>query len=47
MREFMQEFLKVGMYFDNVEELTIKGVSVEGAIGEQLIANHVGKLNVE
>ena len=45
MREFMQEYLKVGMYFDNVEELTVKGVSVDGAIGDALITNHVGSLN--
>ena len=47
MREFMEEFLKVGMYFDNVEELTVRGVDVEGAIGDSLITKHVGKLNVE
>lgn len=46
MREFMEEFLKVGMYFDNVEELNVKGVSVEGAIGDPLITNNVGKLNI-
>ena len=47
MREFMQEYLKVGMYFDNVNELTVRDVEVEGAIGESLIANHVGKITEE
>lgn len=46
MREFMEEFLKVGMYFDNVESLTVRGVSVEGAIGEPLITSHVGSLDL-
>ena len=35
------------MYFDNVESLTVRGVSVEGAIGESLIAKHVGTLTEE
>lgn len=47
MREFMQECLRLGMYFDNVESLTVRGVSVEGAIGESLIAKHVGTLTEE
>ena len=44
MREFMEEYLRVGMYFDNVEELTVKNVNVSGAEGDPLIAKHVGKL---
>ena len=47
MREFMEPFLRVGMYFDNVNELTVRGVEVDGAIGESLIANHVGKITEE
>ena len=47
MREFMEEFLRVGMYFDNVEELTVRGVSIDGASGEPLIAKHVEKLTEE
>ena len=46
MREFMEPFLKVGMYFDNVESLTVRGVSVEGALGEPLITSHVGTLDL-
>lgn len=44
MREFMDEFLKVGMYFDNVESLTVKKVEVDGAIGDELIVKNVGKV---
>ena len=44
MREFMEEYLKVGMYFDNVKRLVIRGVSVEGAQGDALITNHIGEL---
>jgi len=47
MREFMKEFLKVGMYFDNVEKLTVRGVSVEGAIGDALVASHIGELQLD
>ena len=45
MREFMEEFCRVGMYFDNVRTLNIKNVSVDGAIGEDLVIDHIGKLN--
>ena len=47
MREFMEEFLRVGMYFDNVKDLTVRRVKVEGASTEALIANHVGALHEE
>ena len=45
MREFMEEFCRVGMYFDNVRRLNIEDVSVEGAIGDDLIIDHIGALN--
>ena len=44
MREFMEEYLRVGMYFDNVRELNVRRVNVEGASTEALIAKHVGTL---
>ena len=44
MREFMEEFCRVGMYFDNVERLTVNNVSVEGAVGDELIAKNIGEL---
>ena len=44
MREFMEEFLRVGMYFDNVSKLTVKNVTLNGVIGEELIAKNIGKL---
>ena len=44
MREFMEEFLKVGMYFDNVKKLSVSEVSVEGVIGDELIANNIGEI---
>ena len=44
MREFMEEFCRVGMYFDNVRKLTINNVTVEGVIGDDLIANHITEL---
>lgn len=44
MREFMEEFCRVGMYFDNVGKLTVKNVTLEGVIGDELIAKNIGKL---
>lgn len=44
MREFMDEFCRVGMYFDNVRRLCISNVSVSGVIGDQLITDHIGEL---
>ena len=44
MREFMDDFCRVGMYFDNVSRLIIDNVTVEGAVGEELIADHIGEL---
>ena len=44
MREFMEEFCRVGMYFDNVSKLTVKNVKLEGVIGDELIADHIGEL---
>ena len=44
MREFMEEFCRVGMYFDNVSRLTVKNIDITGVVGEELIANHIGEL---
>lgn len=44
MREFMEEYCRVGMYFDNVGRLTVENVTLEGVVGEELIANHIGEL---
>ena len=46
MREFMEEFYKVGMYFDNVQSLTVRDVSVEGCIGEPIIPKNVERLEL-
>ena len=41
MRSFLDQVCKLGMYFDNVETLTLSNVDIDGAEGENLIANHV------
>lgn len=43
-QDYLEPYCKVGMYFNNVETLTIRNVTVEGAEGEELIANNIGKL---
>ena len=40
----MEDFCRVGMYFDNVKKLSVRDVSVEGVIGDELIANHIGEI---
>lgn len=44
MREFMEEFCRKGMYFDNVRTLTVDNVTLEGVDGEELLTSHIGKL---
>ena len=44
MREFMDDFCRVGMYFDNVERLYIENVTLDGVVGKDLVADHVSKL---
>ena len=44
MREFMEEFCRVGMYFDNVSRLVVKNVKLEGVVGDELVADHIGEL---
>ena len=44
MREFMEDFCRVGMYFDNVNRLTVSNVSLKGVVGDELVTSHIGKL---
>ena len=45
MRNFAEKLCRAGMYFDNVESLTVKNVNISGQLGDELIAKNVGKLN--
>ncbi len=44
MRDFLDPFCKVGMYFDNVGTLTVRNVTLEGVEGEELLASNIGTL---
>lgn len=44
MRKFMEEFCRVGMYIDNVKSLTVSDVSLDGVIGEELVAGNIGEI---
>ena len=44
MREFMEDFCRVGMYFDNVKRLVVDNVTLEGVVGDELVINHIGEL---
>jgi polygalacturonase len=44
MMNFAEKFCRVGMYFDNVDKLTVKNVTMSGNEGDDLIAKNVGEL---
>ncbi len=44
MKNFVEPACKMGMYLDNVETLIVKNVNVIGAEGDEIIANHVGRI---
>jgi len=44
MKNFAEPVCKMGIYVDNVENLTVKNVSFEGVEGDELIANHTGSV---
>lgn len=43
MRDNLDEFLKVGLYIDNVGRLSIKDVSLDGNLGEKLVLSNIGE----
>ncbi len=47
MENFAKERLKLGLYFDNVEKVRLKNVSLKGVIGEKLITAHCGEVETE
>ena len=44
MKNNAVEMCKAGMYFDNVDKLSIKNVTIDGCIGDKLIVGNVGEL---
>ena len=44
MRDFLDEMCRAGMYVDNVGTLTVSDVTVEGAVGDELIAGNIGEI---
>ncbi|MBQ9824624.1 MAG: glycoside hydrolase family 28 protein [Solobacterium sp.] len=47
MQEFAQERCRLGLYLDNVREISLKNVKIEGADGEKVIANHYETISHE
>ncbi len=47
MRNNAEKMCRAGMYFDNVNKLTVKNVRVEGCSGEELLAHNVAELSKE
>ncbi len=44
MRDYIDDFCRAGMYFDNVRRLSVKDVTLRGVIGDELLASHIGEL---
>lgn len=40
-QDYLDPFCRVGLYFNNVEKLTLRDVTVEGADGEEVIAKNI------
>ena len=47
MQEFAEERCRLGLYLDNVREISLKNVKIEGAAGEKVIANHYETISHE
>jgi len=47
MKSFAQEHCRLGLYLDNVREVSLKNVRLEGVEGERLIALHCGRIAAE
>ena len=47
MKNFAQEHCRLGLYLDNVKDIAIKNVTLEGADGENLVADHYESMTAE
>ncbi|MGX8698315.1 MAG: glycoside hydrolase family 28 protein [bacterium] len=47
MREFMEPCCKMGLYFDNVNEISLENVTLSGVVGEPLIAAHAEHIEAQ
>lgn len=47
MQNFAEKRCRLGMYFDNVREISLKNVTINGAAGEKVIADHYETISTE
>ncbi len=47
MQNFAEERCRLGIYLDNVREISVKNVRLSGVVGESLIADHYEKITTE
>ncbi|MBR2843829.1 MAG: glycoside hydrolase family 28 protein [Solobacterium sp.] len=47
MQNFAEERCRLGIYLDNVKEISVKNVRLSGVVGESLIADHYEKITTE
>ena len=47
MKEFAEECCRLGLYLDNVKEIALDGVRLDGAAGKKLVADHYETITAE
>ena len=47
MKNFAEDCCKMGLYLDNVKQIRIKNVTLDGVVGEKLIVDHCDSLETE
>ena len=47
MENFAEERCRLGLYLDNVREISVKNVRLDGVAGEKLLAQHYETLSIE
>lgn len=47
MQNFAEKRCRLGLYLDNVREISLKNVKVEGAVGDKVIADHYESISTE
>ena len=47
MKEFAEECRCLGLYLDNVKDIAVKNVRLDGEAGKKLVANHYETITAE
>ena len=47
MKEFAEECCRLGLYLDNVKDIVVKNVTLDGEAGKKLVADHYETITAE